>query len=366
VTPIRALERQDLPSVARLHAKVAGGARGARLEALLPAFLERTLFEQPWADDEIPSLVYEEDGAIVGFLGSNVRRLRFDGNPIRMACSAHLVADPGAGSRGVGGLLLRAYLAGPQDLTVTDGANEPVQRMWETLGGSTVHLSCLAFVVALRPATLGAHLLVGDRRRAVRAESLLRPLTALLDRPLARALGPRREQPREPATAETLTPEALLEHLAAVAGQLRLVPDYSSEYLRWLFAELYRVGRDEVFPDRVVRGPLWAELVRAADRVVGWYVCHLRRGGLCRVLQLASAPGRAPTVFDVLEQRAAAAGAAGIYGRLEPRLLAPLGERRALVRTAPARMLVHARDRAIVDTVLAGDALLTRMDAEWW
>ncbi|MGZ4317102.1 MAG: N-acetyltransferase family protein [Gaiellaceae bacterium] len=365
MTPIRALERRDLTAVARLHADATGSGRGSSFETLLPHFLERTLFDHPWADPQIPSLVYEEDGEVVGFLGSNVRRMRFDGDPIRMACSAHLVAHPRARSRGVGGLLLRAHFAGPQELTITDGANAPVQRMWEMLGGSTVHLSCLAFVIALRPATLGVHMLLSDSVSA-RVEPVLRPLLALIDAPVTRILRPRRDGGHGLATAEPLSPEALLEHLPAVTHQLRLVPDYDLGYLQWLFAELDTVGREAVFPDRVARGPLWAELVRDDGRAIGWYVCHLRRGGLCRVLQFAAAPGRAAGVFDRLERRASDAGAAGIYGRLEPRLLAPLTQRRCLIRVAPARMLVQAREQAIVEAIRGGSALLTRMEGEWW
>jgi GNAT superfamily N-acetyltransferase len=362
MTPIRALDRSDLTAVARLHAESAGQRPGSRFEQLLPRFLERTLFDHPWADAAIPSLVYEEDGEIVGFLGSNVRRMRFDGNPIRMACTAHLVAHPGARSSGVGGLLLRAYLAGPQELTVTDGANVPVQQMWEALGGATVHLSCLAFVIPLRPATLGTHMLSSGRAAVVQPP--LRPLAALVDRPLTRAL--RKRGDGGSTSTEPLSPDSVMKCLPDVARRLRLVPDYDLVYLRWLFSELDAVGREAVFPDRIARGPLWAELVHDEGRPIGWYVCHLRHGGFCRVLQFAAAHDRAAAVLDRLERRAFEAGAAGIYGRLEPRLLAPLANRRCIIRTAPARMLVHARDDAIVSAIHSGSALLTRMDAEWW
>ena len=54
--------------------------------AEVPAWLKRTLFEHPWFDPEIPSLVYIDDsGEIMGFIGSHVRRMRFDGEPVRIA-----------------------------------------------------------------------------------------------------------------------------------------------------------------------------------------------------------------------------------------------------------------------------------------
>src|SRR5258705_13604376 len=61
----------------------------------LQPWLERTLFGHPWVDPEIPPLVYVEDsGEILGFIGSHVRRLRFDGEPVRLAAGGPLIAHP--------------------------------------------------------------------------------------------------------------------------------------------------------------------------------------------------------------------------------------------------------------------------------
>jgi hypothetical protein len=362
VSPIRGLERRDLGEIARLHAGEAGQADDQAHVERLAAFFERTLLDHPWADPEIRSLVYEESGQILGVLGSNVRRMRFDGRAIRMACSAHLLADPRVRHKGVGALLLRRFLSGPQDLTITDGANETVRRMWEGLGGRTVHVSCLTFVRVLRPFGLAAHRALG--RFGIRGgERALAPLARALDAAASRLVDRR---PTGRTQGEPLTPPALLEHLPDLAEGLRLVPDYDAEYLTWLFAELRRVGHERVFPDRVPRGDVVAELVSGDGRVIGWYVCQLRPGGLCRVLQLVARPRAAGPVLDHLVRRADELGAAGVYGRLEPRLVGPLSERRTLLRFSKGRMLVHGRDDEMTDSVLRGEALLTRLDGEWW
>ncbi len=36
---------------------------------------------------------------------------------------------------GVGALLMRRHLSGPQELTITDGPTDTVRRMWAGLGG---------------------------------------------------------------------------------------------------------------------------------------------------------------------------------------------------------------------------------------
>jgi hypothetical protein len=361
VSSIRPLVRADLEQVARLHAADAGVGDDAGRVRRIADFFERTLLAYPWADPKLPSLVYQEDGRVLGFLGSNVRRMRFDGRPVRMACSAHLIADPSVRSKAVGARLLKTYLDGPQDLTITDGANETVRRMWEGLGGQTVHVSSLTFVRVLRPLGLAAHR--GLSTRAPSVERALTSVTRVVDAAAVRAF----DRPAETdARTEELTPRTLLDHLVDVAGGDRLVPDYDAEYLSWLFAELGRVGSEQVFVNRIPRGSVVADVVWREDECLGWYVTQLRPRGLCRVLQLAAKPRASGEVFDCLARRAYELGASGIYGRLEPHLVGSLSERRALLRFSDGRFLVHARDQELVDVVLRGQALVTRFDGEWW
>jgi hypothetical protein len=234
--------------------------------------------------------------------------------------------------------------------------------MWESMGGRTVHVSCVTFLKVLRPFGLATHRWL-SRRGAPTAERAIAPVARALDTAATRLIDRGRGNETE---SERLTPSDLLEQLPEVAEGLRLVPDYDVEYLTWLFEELGRVGNERVFPDRVARGPLVAELVTRDGQVVGWYVTQLRRGGLCRVLQLAAQPRSAGAVLDRLTRRAGELGAAGIYGRLEPRLVGPLSERRTLLHFSHGRLLVHGRDGEVIDSILRGQALLTRLDGEWW
>lgn len=363
--PVRELQREDLAHVVRLFELV---MREGETEPLpqLNGFFRETLFDNPWADPALPSLVYEDDGEIVGVTCSNPRRMLFDGEPIRMACSAYLITHPRVRKQAVGALLMRAHLAGPQDLTITDGATDTVRRMWEALGGQTAHLGCLSFIKVFRPWQLaGDRLLRGRGTEPV--EGALRSVSSALDWASAR-VATKTLVPRTPdGTTETLTPVAMLEHLPTVAGSVRLRAHYDRPYLEWLFEQADDITRwGPVQPRLVLRGPLWAELVRRNGRVQGWYVCHLRRGGLCRLLQLAATDQGADTVFDQLVYRARQLGAAGLYGRLEPRLFAPVSRHRCLIRPGPGRLLVHSGRPEILHAILSGAALLTRLDGEWW
>jgi hypothetical protein len=250
---------------------------------------------------------------------------------------------------------------------MTDGASETVRRMWEAMGGQTIHVACLVFVKVLRPWQLAREIGLGDRIGAT-VEAVSSSIAGGLDlatAPLARTV---LALPRRPATTvEQLSPERLLEHLPDIAGSRRLLPDYDLGYLSWLFGELDRLQQwGSLWPHGVRRGPLFAQLVRRNGRVEGWFVCNLRRGGVCRVVQIAAREGSGAAVLDTLIHEAERRGAAGIYGRIEPHLVGYLSERRCLVRFGGGRMVVHAAKGEIVDGILSGEALLTRLEGEWW
>lgn len=355
---IRPLERADLPGVCRLYQAVIRSGTADPPPPLIDYFA-RTVLDHPWVDPALPSLVCQDpDGAIVGFLGSHARRLRVDGRPVRMAVSGQLVADPAPRHRGVGGLLLRRYLAGPQDLTITDGATDTVRRMWTGLGGQPLVCASIGWMRVFQPGATGRALLSGRTGRSRIARSL-RFAAAPADA-AARALlrGQADLRPAQPAaTAEPLTVEALLTELNRAGRLLRLHPDYDAEYLNWLFAELAVVD---------VRGTPVRHLVRdARGRVAGWYVYYLLPGGIAQVLQVAAPGGDAELVLDQLCWHAARGGAVAVQGRLEPALVGLLRGHRCLLRRADWA-LVHCADSSILGLLGSPAALLTRLDGEWW
>src|SRR6185312_11838340 len=117
MTRIRSLRQDDLSQVVALYRSYLAVPNFAGEDELRMAF-EQVFLGQPLSDPSIPSLVFEgSDGEILGFIGS-------------------LVGAPRARQLGAGGLLLRKYLAGPQDLTMTDTAGSATEQMWKRLGGS--------------------------------------------------------------------------------------------------------------------------------------------------------------------------------------------------------------------------------------
>ena len=363
MTAIRALERADLERAVAVFDAMLGSGQG-RPEPALVEFFSRTVFEDPWVDPELPSLVAEDDdGTIVGFMTVSPRRMRLASRPVRLAVCANLCATPEAQRRAVGVRLMQRALQGPQDASVSDSASDVARRMWMRLGGSSVPVSAIEWVRVFAPWKTGAQHVDAHLHRP-RARRTLDWAAAGLDRATATAApGFLAAPPPETGDEEALTARALVEALPAVGNHMALRPDYDETYVAWLFGELERMP---------ARGELVARLVRRSGspsagrrRVAGWYVYHLRAGKRCEVLAVA-APNDADVelVIDHLFAHAHRHGAIALRGRLEPRLVDAVTRRRCLLRHGgPA--LVHTHDIELARAVLAGDALLTRLEGEW-
>lgn len=359
---IRPLEATDVPAVARLYDQVVRSlTMGPRPEIApddsetlkgLTAYIRRLAFSQPTADDEMPSLVYEADGGeIVGFISTYPRRFTFAGRPVRALCTGQLVARPDAGANGVGALLMRRALSGPQDFTYTDGATPTVREMWERLGGVTNVPASMGWTRPLRPAA-DAGERAGGRVTALSRAAPVRAGLRLVDQMVTR--GGAAKAPSS-ARVEPLTGAVLREGVDGLNRSFRLRPVYDDAYLDWLFSEMAAVGS---------RGEVVRQSVRDQDgKLAGWFVAYLPPRGTVQVVQVA---GRAMgLVLDELFRWAAGNGATAVHGRVDPFLYPFLRERGCRFLTDPWT-LVHAGDPELVAAVLSGRALLTRLDGEWW
>src|SRR5438093_9236556 len=82
---VRPMTEDDLPEVVGLYERVfrRGAAGSARP---VGEYLREILFRNPWRDETLPSLVYEEaPGRIAGSLGVMPRDMILQGRPIRAA-----------------------------------------------------------------------------------------------------------------------------------------------------------------------------------------------------------------------------------------------------------------------------------------
>jgi Acetyltransferase (GNAT) domain len=353
VNTIHPLEKNDLPEIAALFELVMRS--GSRTPPRQLAEYFGRILEHPWADPEIPSLVYvDQTGRIVGFIGSHVRRLRFHGQPIRVGVTGQFISHPDARNRAVGALLLRRYFAGPQDMTMTSAVGDAA-RIWKALGGQVAYLGSIRWIRIFDLAATAGYALErsGKARWKPVASPVFSAVQALANRLPAVSL----RVPRPTTRAEDLTAEALLELLPSVSSQLRMYPDYDTQFLEWLFREMIEVRS---------RGDLVKRLIVGANGgPVGWYVAYLQPGGVSQVMQIGAKERDVETVLDHLFHDAQRRGVALLFGQLEPLVFEPLTRRRCLLHPG-GNLLIHSRHHELLDAVLTGQAMISRMDGEGW
>jgi hypothetical protein len=354
MSEVRPLTRREIPEIAELY-RFVDNSDWRIPPAEVPAWLERTLFQDPWADPEIPTLVHVGDsGEISGFIASHVRRMQFDGEIIRLAAGGPLIVHPKDRSRAVGPRLWRRYLAGPQQLTTTDGASDEMRQIFELIGGQMLHPSSMAWARVFRPFSFAANRVLHFRPRAKEVGARIWPA---LDNVTAKAARYFASPSGEGTTTEPLTPQLLLEHMPSVTRSLRLFPAYDEPYLTWLFGELHHNRTWGTPRARIVRD--------GSGRTLGWYVYFLLLREGCQVVHVAARDRHVGDVLDALFADAVQHGGAGLQGRVEPRLLAPLARRRCLFRFS-SRSLVHSAHPDLLAVLAGGQALLTRLEGDWW
>jgi hypothetical protein len=355
---LRPLAGDDVPAVADLHRRVFGSAGGATGGT---RHLETTLREvfcgHPWHDHRLPSLVYEEQGEVRGCLGVMPRPVWVGDEPAVAAVSHNFMVDPRARRTLVGIELLKAFLAGPQDLSLAEG-NDVSRRLWQALGGSVVALYSLRWTRPLRPLTYGLSL-AARHGLAARWGFCLGPLCAVLDHAARRLVRPAHDPLAGAVDVEPLAAPRLLACIERFSRRAALRPRYSQAALTWLLAAAAAPGP---------AGELRCRQVLCQGEPAGWYVYQLGPSRVAEVLQLGAAERQARTVLRELFREAGTSGAIAVSGQLEPTLLAAFSEERCLFHRGRSGswILAHSRRPEVLSALHRGDAFLSRLEGEWW
>lgn len=353
---IRPLRSSDMEQVTRLVGDAFPLGSTSR-DVDLRASLTRLFLDNPWFDPEIPSLVLEgADGRLLGFIGSAVRRMRLDGRPVRMACSSSLATSPAGRTKGVGALLLRRFLGGQQDLTMTDSAGAATEKLWTRLGGFSVPIASIAWIRPLRPLGLAATVLLRRLGREELGTHLRRRLAMARPHPTRFSLAKLAVEPVG-VTLEPWRPRDVVARLEEIAEPHRLVPDYDEPFLEWIMREV-----DEVKS----RGGAVAAMVRRGEQTLGWYVFLIHPSGLGQEVQLIARDVHAATVRRQLLFHAQELGASAVYGRLDAQhVRANVVDPRTLLRPG-LRFLVHTHDDHVASAIRSGDAALSGLEGDGW
>ena len=349
---VRPFQERDLSEVAALFARVHPDDGGWPSEAACAAYFQEMFFGNPWADPALPSWVARDGERVVGFIGVMPRPMRHRGKPVRAAVLTQLMVEPQDKRYGLAAAqLLRAALAGPQDLTLSDGANDASRRMWEACGGATLTLYGLQWRRLLRPARCALAMLPGVAGRA--AAMVAAPMAIAADAVATRRMG---LGGRSPLIEQALTATSLHSALETFAGGHALRPRFEVPALEWLLAQARGKRR---------HGELQSQLLRQGGRVAGWFLYYLD-AGMSKVLQLAARPGCEDAVLAHLFEHAFRRGARAIEGRMEPRFARAISRRHCFFLVPSVYVVAHARNPELLGALGAGDAFFSRLEGEWW
>ncbi len=355
VSHVRTFTGQDIPQVAELHRKVfeVTGAASPELTRRYETYFTEVFLE----DSEASSLVYEEnDGSITGFLGTVMRRMLFRGEPVQARVSSQFIVDPR--SRGLAGLkLLSAYLAGPQDLSIGDEANDSSRELWEAFGGGPLLAYSIGWMHPVRPFRFARLALERKKLLPPFASRLAAPATWALDG-LATAALRRLSRPAPYRVfEEELSCERLVECMAEAGTRHSLWPDYDAASLERLLGRAARLRRN---------GRLHKVLVRTDQlQVAGWFLYYSTADGTSEVLQIHASPGHGGAVLESLFQHARRQGATVLGGRLDPAAMRDWPKRNWVVHCGREWVLAHSRRPELIQALQRGEALLSRLEGEW-
>jgi hypothetical protein len=304
------------------------------------------------ADSGLSSWVYERRGQILGFIGVMARRMRFEGRPVLAAVCTQFVVDPG--ERGQAGLqMLKHCFNGPQDLSISDEANDETRKIWEWCGGSTAIPYSIHWLRPLRPVQTALSL-AGTRQPVV----LLARASAVVARVVEAAIGGPRGPLRLAApcgSREELDEATLLACVRQFSSDRAIAPDYDAAALTWVI-ERARHNSTQ----------LRKFLIRdEAHRVIGWFVYSGHRHGIAEVLQVAAAPRAARHVLNHLLDDAWRRGAVALSGRLEPAFAPELSEHGCLLYRRGYWTLVQSKRAELSHALQRGDAFFSRLEGEW-
>jgi len=356
MSEIQPLTPADIPAVAQLFMRVFRKSSLPAAESL-KSYLTDLYLNNPWADPSYPSFVSRRsDGRITGFIGSLPRRMILEGLQISVVVAGNHMVDQEDRELFTGSNLLKRLFGGPQDLTLTDSANEISRRLWERLGGVTLLNYSLRWIRILRPAAFALDLLPFGRESA--SWGRLRAAAGWPGDIVARRfLRPPAREPIAGLTGAGVSASLMQAALPALTAGRRLVPLYTVDDLSWLIS---MAGRKEQF------GDLRSCAVYDGDALLGWYFYYARRSGLAHVLQVASLPAAAGRVLHHLVVRAFDEGLNGVTGIVDPSLLREYHQHTSFILLRDMYAVAYARSAGPVAPLLGGSAFLSRLEGEWW
>jgi hypothetical protein len=347
----------DIGPVANLIWRVLHGHQEPAPPSLC-THLHDLFFNNPWLDDGIVSRVFENsDGKIIGFFGALPRIMSLQGRQIRLAFGSNFVVDPGSRASMTAIQLVRSFMKGTQDISISDSVNEMSRPLLRSLGFTVVPIYSLQWARPLRPTQYASQMLT-RMKRSLKPFGSVMGLTCRIIDALAETAHLSPYRPNVPATDdEELDTATLLHCVSTIPGKHGLVPQYDQSSIDWIF---------NFISSRNALGVIRKRLVRNADgKIAGWYVYAVPgKTGIGEVLQIGSQTASAGEVLDHLFYDAWKMGLLALHGRMEPNFMQELTNRSCFSFRHGSWTLVHSSQPELTSLIQSGTAFFSRLDGE--
>ena len=355
MSDLRACSAGDIPAVATLFQKTFRDPR-KRAPASLENALRDVIFGHPEPDAELTSRVYVGgDGAVAGFMGVLPLSMSFRGRKVRAAVPHSLAVDDPKKHPLAGAKLVRGFLSGPQDISMSEPINGIAQSLWEKLGGVCVPSESMEWMRVFRPFGLALSML-GNSLPVRMARPGVRLFDSIADKVSRRAFSAG-TAPRSFHRDEDVSDEVLIAHIPEFASAYALHPVWPDATMKWMLNHASH---------NAARGPLYRRMVYGAgDAPLGCYLYHGRPGGIAWMLQVLARNDAVEPVIDSMFAHAWRMGAVAIKGRTQLRFLDPLMRRNCFFFRRHSA-IVHSRDPELIAAVKAGGAVTSGFAAESW
>lgn len=352
---VRICQPEDVPTVADLFTTVFL-RRKPPAPASLTSYLERFIFGLPSREPDISSLVFvDADGVVRGFNGVIPHRILLNGKPLRAAAACALMVDRPEAHPTAGARLVRSFLKGPQDLAFSESANRLAQQMWLKVGGERRPIESMDWFRILRPAGFA----MWKAARMFSPAALLRPLTAVTDRMLAKVMTSGFAPPAVDSgySERDVDDQEIIAVLPQITDHYALRPAWNAATLHFMLAHAAAKSRNGSLVRRVIYD--------RNGRPSGCYLYYAKLGDVGVTLQIVAPPLSLGATIDSLIRHAYAEGCVGIRGRTQHDLLDPLLDRNCLF-VPCAATLIYSKSKEIMADIRSHGGLLAGLAGESW
>jgi hypothetical protein len=355
---IRAFTPEDIKQVANLFQKVFRKNTPPASESLAKYFYE-LYFEHPWYREDMPSLVYEtSERKILGFLGVLPLYMKFNGTSLLAGVGGNYMVDPSLKNPLAGPRILKKFLSGPQELSMSDTGNEIGRRMWEGLGGTVSHLQSLHWIRPLRPAQL-ARKTVEEKIPFVKFSRLLtKPFCSFFDGFASTWSSSPFYLAKPSGYTKEITTQEILDCIQTASVKRALLPSYTEKTLQWI---MQKACEKQEF------GSLRSMGVFSGDHVLtGWFLYYPYPGKIGQVLQVGTKSQSIGVVLDHLFRDALTMKSVALIGRLDAAFMKEFSAKLCLLFHRSNYFVMHSKDAGILHAIQSGNAYITRLEGEWW